>query len=394
MSINKVGLNCVGCKACAQVCKQNLIEFVENEEGFSYPVVSAEVVCKECGFCEKVCPALIQPKNKEQIVIYASWIKDKKTLSESSSGGLFTSLARYIIQNNGIVFGCVLDENLVPYHAYAEDVDGLALIRGSKYVESEIAKTYTVVKNFLEKGRFVLFTGSPCQVAGLKNVLGENYENLYTADIICHGVPSRKMFSKYILFLEKKHHSKISDYKFRDKKKHNWSLSYSYNTINRSGKNKRYEGISSMSPYIYGSLSGIFHRESCYRCNYATRERVGDITLGDFWGVEKQSPANMNVDGVSVVLVNSDKGNIMIEKMKKELHKDIITFDMASWKNQQLLKPTHRPQKRDIIYKELNEKGFSYIAERYLKAPRLYLECIKNRIPNLWRQRIKRIIHF
>jgi coenzyme F420-reducing hydrogenase beta subunit len=388
VSIEIVGKNCVGCRGCGQICPQDCITFKANDEGFICPHVDTEL-CVDCGVCEKVCPVLNPYKNREPTKTYAAWNTNLNELRASSSGGVFSALAHEILNKNGVICGCTNDEVGMPYHAFAFSEKELHTMCGSKYVESDIRNVYTETEQYLRKGISVFFVGTPCQVAGLKNFVGVEYDNLFTADIICHGVPSRELYKSYLDWLGTKHRGKVKSYFFRSKDKHGWSLTYCYYILKPNGKEKRYEAIASLTPYYYGFLSGAFYRESCYQCKYCTSSRSGDVTLGDFWGVENTSPKNFNINGVSAVLVNNAKGQNMINTADERLYLDEVNFEEISINNSNLKRPTIRPQVRDKIYKEWRSEGFGKIASKYLISPDYKIDYIKNFLPNSVRQKIK-----
>lgn len=388
MSIGHVEKKCMGCRACEQVCPAGCITFRESDEGFLYPHMD-ELSCIKCDKCETVCPAIRQPYQSGNARVLAGWNLNEQVLGRSSSGGIFSLAAEEIIRRDGIVYGCVFNKDLMAEHMGIRSQEQLPGMRGSKYVESSINYAYTEVREHLHRGEHVLFTGTPCQCAGLRNYLGRDYDRLYVIDIICHGVPSRKMFSEYIRRTEEKHKGKVVSFEFRSKQKHGWSLTYMYR-VKKKNRIRQYEGIASLSSYYYGFLAGFMYRESCYQCPYACEKRVGDMTLGDFWGVEKQSPENYNRMGVSAVLVNSSKGEALADSIKDRMHWDEISFEMAAAQNDNLLHPTGRSDVRAVIYNDLNTYGYSGLEGRYLKAPCLAMEKLKSCIPNEVRQKIKR----
>lgn len=215
---------CSGCRSCEQVCTQNCVTIEYDNEGFLYPTISKEK-CINCGLCIRSCPAskaVVTKSNLNNPVVYAAWNKVNNILNESSSGGVFSAIASYILKNNGVVFGCSLEDNLVAKHIGIRNEVELYKLRGSKYVQSDTQDTFKQVRNILKEGKQVFYTGTPCQIAGLKSFLARPYDNLITADLICHGVPSPKVFKEYLNMLEKKHGGKVVYFKFRDKEKYGW----------------------------------------------------------------------------------------------------------------------------------------------------------------------------
>lgn len=388
-NISFVNKKCCGCRSCEQCCPVNAITFYENDEGFFYPQVDAEK-CISCGLCVKKCP-VAEPKYQEfNQKGYAAYFQNREALRKSSSGGMFYAMAQYILENGGVVFGCA---ELAPgnvKHILVERVEDLRLLQGSKYVESDIQGVYSAVKEQLRKGRTVLFSGTPCQVAGAKKFIGIN-DRLICVDIICHGVPSRKMYNSYLEWFEKKNGGKVREYYFRSKEKNDWSLTYRA-VVEKNNKQKVFEAIASLDPYYNHFLKGYAYRDSCYQCSYANPKRVSDITIGDFWGIEKVAPHFMNIDGVSAVLVNSVAG----EKLWEDISDKVVVMSVEAEEiiknNGQLQKPSQRPDVRESIYKEFSENGFGFIADKYKDKKEVFIDSIRDMIPNKIRQKIKKTI--
>jgi len=381
--------DCVGCSSCVQVCPKQAITFQENEEGFFYPKINKN--CIDCGICQAHCPQLKQIKKNELKRCYASWILDEKKLKRSSSGGVFRALAEYFLQNDGVVYGAAyLNDNSVE-HIRVDNMNSIDLVCGSKYVESNCYGVYSQVKADLKDGNIVLFSGTPCQCAGLRAYLGKNYNNLLVVDIICHGVPSKKMFEAYLDYIENKYNANIVSYNFRDKEKHGWSLTYKYQYKKKNGKISHKSGIASLETYYQSFLDGTIYKESCYSCKYAQCNRISDITLGDFWGVEKFD-IEKNFNGVSAVIINTFIGKQMLDKVKDKLHIQSVEYSDISENNGNLRAPSVRAPVRDNIYRELKEYGYEYIANKYMVHKGLFVDRIKSLIPNKYRARIKKIV--
>lgn len=390
MNINIVGDKCVGCHACEQVCPVMCIEFKENQEGFNYPVLQSDK-CINCKQCINVCPVLVKPSVGELKEVYAGWTLEKNILKKSSSGGIFASIAKRILLEKGKVYGCAYDDEMNPKHIGIDNVSELFKLQGSKYVESDIEHIYEHIEKQLKVGEKVLFSGTPCQCAGLRNYLRKEYENLFIIDIICHGVPSRKLFKSYLRFLENKRNGRVISFDFRNKDRHGWSLTYKYK-IQKQKSIKEYQGIASLSSYYYGFLAGLMYRQSCYQCPFSNPDRISDITLGDYWGVEKIEPNNSNYLGVSAVIVNTNKGKKLLKKVSDEIRIEKTTFDKVSIQNSNLLHPTLKKEVREVIYNEHQKYGYKYIAKKYLKTQNYCLEVVKSLIPNDKRQKIKKLI--
>ncbi|MBE5756512.1 MAG: 4Fe-4S dicluster domain-containing protein [Clostridiales bacterium] len=389
-NIDKIQNKCCGCHACEQVCKLNAISFKENDEGFLYPIIDKEL-CVDCGKCLDTCPVENPFYNKDDQVGFAAWVKDENILKNSSSGGIFFSIAKEVISRNGYVSGCINDKNNLPKHVVTNEISLIEKMRGSKYVESDLSGTYQEIEEKLLNDEIVLFTGTPCQVAGLKTYLGKEYQKLISVDIICHGVPSRLLYNEYLKFEEQQHGGKLLAFDFRSKSKHNWSLTYKIK-LKKGKKIKTIERMASLSPFYASFLEGSIYRESCYTCPYATINRSGDITIGDFWGVEKVDPALFNINGVSAIILNNEKGKIIFNEIQNNLSYNLVEVDDIKKHNGNLNMPSIRPKKRDEIYKDLKVLGFKTVSKKHMKTKGYLKDLIKDKIPNKFRYKIKKLL--
>lgn len=296
--------DCCGCKACANACPKNAISFKADEYGFHYPIID-EQLCVGCNICVKTCD--FQKKEVEGHIPLkgvAARHKEPSVYVSSTSGGVFTALAQYVLERSGIVFGCVLGDDMVPKHVSAKNLEQIANMRGSKYVQSDTGLVYREVKDNLKSGRWVLFTGTPCQVAALYSFLGNtDTTQLLTVDIICHGVPSPSVFSKYIDFLTRKYGRKVTDIKFRNKR-FEWERPVIKVSFEK-GKDKWW--FTTEDVYYENFNKGNFHRPGCFNCKYACLKRYGDVTIGDFWGYQKANLKMSKKEGISCCLLNSPK---------------------------------------------------------------------------------------
>lgn len=372
---------CCGCGGCVIKCPQKCIKMVEDSEGFFYPKIK-ESDCIDCGLCGKVCPQCGVGKFNIGAG-YAAHSTNDIVLKNSSSGGIFFETASFFINNGGVVYGAYLDCNTLDLtHIRVNTLGDLSKVQGSKYYQSNLEDVFAQCKKDLDNNILVLFTGVPCQVEALKKYLGKDYDNLYLGDVICHGVPSKKMFSAYVSFLENKHNAKLVDISFRDKIKNGWSITLRY-TMRKRGKDKTYFLISKLSEYFNGFLSGLFMRESCYCCQFSKRERVSDFTMGDFWGFQKTRPELTNDQGLSLILINTEKG----QYIKKILENQNVIFNEVSEEsikesnNKNLYTPTIRPTVRNNIYQECDKYGFEYIARKYLRNNFTLKNRLKNMLP-------------
>lgn len=280
----------------------------EDIEGFLYPVVNQQE-CVNCGLCEKVCPVLNVKMIEQELTAYAAYANDDDIRMKSSSGGLFTLFARQILSDNGIVFGAAFDRDFMVHHIAIESEEELYKLQGSKYLQSRIENTYQEAERHLKSGRRVLFTGTACQIAGLKKFLGSEYELLYTVDVLCHGVPSPKVWKKYLDYQEKCHGGAVTRTFFRQKS-FGWKT---YALKLQFSNSSTYEQIFSKDLFMQMFLANICLRPSCYACKFKTLSRPSDITIGDSWGIENYMPDMDDDKGTSVVLVHSKKGQELFD---------------------------------------------------------------------------------
>lgn len=379
---------CTGCRTCEQVCPKHCITMHENSEGFLQPEVD-EMRCVECGLCKKKCPQNIEhPLNFEQKV-YAVRLRDEKALMKSSSGGAFWAMAQVVIDHHGVVFGAAYTKEFSIVHVKAENYEDLRKMQGSKYVQSDTADTYAECKKELDAGRWVLYTGTPCQIAGLRSYLSKDYSNLITVDLICHGVPSPKLFKKYLSWLSGKYGEPVLEYDFRTKENVGWGLEYRAKT-----KTKTQFLSGGLDPYYNKFLSGSIYRMCCYSCKYANMNRVGDITIGDYWGIEKYHPEFYDKKGVSVIILNTVNGEGFFEKIKN--HYDYIESNIpnAMAENKNLSKPTPMPSERVDIYKEIDTLSTTNYFASYFQIPmkRRLKAMIKKMLPQKMILMLKRSI--
>ena len=345
---------CVGCFACQSKCPTGCIELKPNKEGFLYPLIDYDK-CIECGACNSVCPVLnVKKEEQKNIKTYAAYVKGEKLRLKSSSGGIFTAIAEKVIENGGIVFGAAFDERFNVMHKYVEAKEELACFRGSKYVQSSIGETYKQAKDFLENGRQVLFTGTPCQIGGLFSYLKKDYENLLTQDFICHGVPSPLVWRKYVEHREQVAGANARNITFRGKEKgwKTFSMEFGFNN------NTEYTSDLFTDLFIKAFLNNLCLRESCYNCGFKTKYRRSDITLADFWGVEKILPEMDDDKGTSLVLLNSLKGREVFNKISDKLEYAEADFDKAIEYNSAIIKSVTRPIARDFFIKNVKAKRF------------------------------------
>lgn len=369
--------DCCGCTACASACNLHAISMDMDEEGFFYPHVNLQL-CTNCSLCERVCPIIrydtIVDKNINP-TIFALYHRDDSIRQASSSGGVFAALVDYAFLRNGIAYGAVYDKGFVVKHKKAENKEEAMLFRGSKYVQSDMLNIYIEVKRYLDNGRYILFSGTPCQVEGLKCFLRKRYANLTTVDILCHGVPSPKVFSDYVSFIRRNSDFELTKIYMKDKtfgwKYPNLRLYFGshvsqFNTVLSNLWNKIY----------YGHL---VTRPSCYTCRFTNYHRSGDITIGDFWGIEKVYPKIDMDKGISLIMLNNNKGLEVWNCIKEQF--EYIPSNIKECVQPNLQHPVCEPVNRDAFWMDYQKFGFDGIAYKYWGVTKK--ELLKNRIKTL-----------
>lgn len=370
--------NCTGCYACTNICPQNCIAMEKDEEGFWYPIVD-ESKCIRCGLCEKICPVLHKEDIQNNPQAYACINRDEDIRLESSSGGIFTLIAEQVIDDGGVVFGSSFDKDFTVMHMYVETKEELYKLRGSKYVQSKIGDTYKQVKDFLRQGRKVLFSGTPCQIGGLKSYLGRPYENLFCIDIICHGVPSPNVWQKYISYQENRAGSSTKRIAFR-RKDEGWkrfSVSFLFQN------DTEYIQTLDKDLYMGAFLKDVCLRSSCYACKFKTLYRQSDITLADFWGIQNILPELDDDKGTSLIFVNSISGQWMLEKIKNKILYKEVEINQAVSYNTAAIKSVGYNPKRDSFFEELDKESFDQLVKKYC-SDSVYVK-VKRKMKNMIR---------
>lgn len=390
-------INCCGCGACAQICPKGAIVMAPDVDGFVYPSVY-EAKCVECGLCEKACAFQHQTPPESLKQVYAA-VSGDTDVTESASGGLFSSFAQAVLADGGAVYGCAMEyENgqLWPRHIRVTEPENLILLKGSKYVQSDLGNTYPDIRRRLENGQTVLFSGTPCQVAGLKGYLRRDYANLYTLDLVCHGVPSGKLFREYIAFKERKRGAKITGFRFRDKST-GWKL---HGTMTfENGDTIHFEPEE--SSYYQMFLNSYTYRENCYQCPYASEHRPGDITIGDFWCIELVHPELLAENGgplehnkgASCLIVNNQKGQTLLNRYGSGIHRWVSTYENAAKYNRQLTAPSpQKPERTEVM--ALNREGYEKVERWYLRKlrPIKIKRAIRAAVPRPVKNIIKTIL--
>ena len=378
---------CCACGACLNVCPKQAIVMNEDEYGYLYPVID-EKKCVRCGKCKKVCSFQNVIEKNKPLETFAAISKSKDIRMKSASGGIFASMAKKYVENQGLVVGAELKSDFSVHHIIISENSEIYKIQGSKYVQSSTDKVFSSIKQYLKEGKNVLFSGTPCQVAGLSGYLGKEFDNLLTVDIVCHGVPGTRMFQNYINVLKNKK-GKVTNFLFRDKN-NGWGKNGSAIINNRKVKIWQ-----SSSSYLYYFSKGWIYRDSCYKCPYACSHRSGDITLGDYWGIEKQHPEYLGNNkwdeqkGISLVIANTQKGIEFLNSIKDILDMRESSFEKAALANAQLNYPS-MPGQRETILEIYLKGGWEALEKKFRKniGWRYYSSQIKSFIP----KKVKRMI--
>lgn len=378
---------CTGCGACVQRCPKRCISWTQREFGFRYPQIDKDA-CVNCGLCEKVCPtdkALEVPVEQK---VYAAVHKDTEVLAKSTSGGAFTAIADAIFAQGGIVYGAAMLDDMQVKHIRTTGKDDFEGLRSSKYLQSDTGITYQMVEQDLKQGKFVLYSGTPCQIDGLKNFLGKDYETLYTVDIVCHGVGSQAYFDKYMDFARERY-GKIKALRFRSKEYAGWSCGGVVVVVDSSDCLKKIPYRDFDNYYYSYFLSGDIYRKSCYSCKYANTNRVGDFTLGDYWGVEALNLPLQTENGCSLLLVNNQHAMQLLDEIES-LDRVETTVEQAAHCNKQLNAPSKLMDSRQNRIGEYESMSGQQIQKEYLKNHRKTV--VKGQLKALMPYKLKLLI--
>ena len=383
---------CTGCKMCGDVCPKNCITFFEDKEGFFYPHVD-EGNCIDCGLCSIKCPAINVSQNESPQVAISGYASDMRVKDTGSSGGVFYLLASAILKEGGVVYGAAFNERLKLKHHRVDCIEKLRPLCKSKYLQSDCTNAYTRVKTDLTSRKKVIFVGTPCQNQALKNFIGEKLiGNLLLVDFVCHGVPNQKLFNENLEWNETKFgRVKSIEFRYKGKKvQHPQTLKMVYE---KNGKEKSMLRMHYQDPFYFGFQKHITLRPSCYQCQWAKSERCSDITLADFWGIEK---ANIGLDsnkGVSCVLLNTEKGRKAFASVKTALS-GIMEFPIgfAVENNACLGSATVMPKCRDKFFEDWNKDGYDAVVVKYLISKRKWMFDTYYAIPTQIRKIIRKLM--
>lgn len=374
---------CCGCTACINICPKQCIEMQEDEEGFLYPSVN-QSICIDCGLCEKVCPELNQKQPKKPIAIYAAKHKNDEIRLSSSSGGIFFALAEKVIkEKKGVVFGCRYNEDWNVVHSFSETLEGCKAFRTSKYVQSYMGDCFKQVKEFLLQGRFVMFTGTPCQIAGLKGFLRKEYDNLLSVEVVCHGAPSPGVWRSYIEYIknlpvlapDSKSKPTITSINFREKRseEYNW-LKYGFVIRGKSNQESNKDicltsAIHYKASFMKGFMADLYQRPSCYSCPAKALKSGSDLTIADYWWIHQVRPDFMDTKGISLVYVASERGKEFFESCNIEyIHTDSAEDVKKGYLFQgAAFHSAKEPKNRKKFFEQWGKKDFCLLIDELTK---------------------------
>ncbi len=349
----KLQKNCCGCSACAAVCPRKCTTMQRDGQGFYRPVINTSL-CTNCDLCKSICPQISSVADfGKQIDAYGAIAKDTGIKMASSSGGLFTILSSRIIEKGGIVFGAAFDEKLNVVHMEATCVEELGLFRGSKYVQSYIGDCFIKAKGYLESDRWVYFSGTPCQIAGLKAFLKKDYATLITQDLICHSAPSPLVWEEYLKFREKEACGKAikASFRYKEKDVDGYKLRIEFD----NGKVHAQYGS---DPYMMAFINGLSSQTACFDCRFKGLNRQSDVTLADFWGVEDLFPNIDKQGGVSLIFLHTEKGKALFDSIADQTINFKVDPLLAVRKNTMALKSMKPDKARKKFLKSIKRKGF------------------------------------
>lgn len=375
---------CCGCGACMAVCPQGCIAMNQDGEGFLYPQIDTKR-CVDCGLCGNTCPVLRKPPFLAVQKTYSAYNRDEAVRRQSSSGGVFTALAQYILSQGGAVFGAAFDADFQVRHICVEKPEELYKLRSSKYMQSRTDGTYRRALDILKENRPVLYTGTPCQIAGLRAFLKKDYEKLFTQSIICHGVPSPKIWDKYLAFVNKGEEVRAVEFRNKDDGWKKYRLK-----IEKNGGG--YRATAREDPYLQAFIKNLSLRPSCGACVFKSYEQPADITLADYWGVEQLEPELDDDKGLSLLFIHSQKGRQLFEHVQESLVFRPADAQKAVAYNQSLLKASVPHKKRAYFFANVDSIPFDKLVEKCLRLStaeklgqkiRYNMRRIKNRLKRI-----------
>ena len=377
---------CTGCGACAAICPVGCISMETDEDGFLRPEVKTEK-CVECGRCRKSCPILeAGGPVGDETEAYAAINADEQVRLSSTSGGIFSLLCQWVLERGGVVFGASYDEDFRVVHCRVENSGDLHKLRGAKYAQSSLGDSYRQVKSCLEEERYVLFSGTPCQVGGLLTFLGEGDEKLILVDLICHGVPSPKVWSHYVDYRSQRDACGQNPSHINLRSKETGWPGYSIQLVYPNGE--VYSALNSQDPYLRGFVGNLYLRPSCYDCHFKGSTRRSDFTLGDYWGVWSQLPEYHDGKGTSLVLMHTEKSKTIWSSISPWVNFSAVDVSMALKDNPSALVSSHKSEKREEFLDRYQKDDFSVVIDELCPKPIVTKQSVVQRIA----RKIRRIL--
>ncbi len=341
--------NCTGCTACMSICPKQCISMERDEDYFVYPQIDL-TKCINCGACERVCPIFVKKKCENELPkAFAAYSTDESIRMDSSSGGVFSEIAKYILEKRGVVYGATYNQFFEVCHIGINNINDLSKLRGAKYAQSNLGITFKEILEKLKEGQLVLFSGTPCQVAGLKNFIGKDYDNLICVDFVCHGVPSPLAWKEYLKYQMREENEETLpiSVNLRDKSS-GWSR-YRYSNVFQYPDGNIYISKSDENLFMKLFVSDYINRVSCSQCQFKGYSRLSDFTLGDFWGIWDIDPKMDDDKGTSAVLIQSIKGKKVWEKIQQKLIYRDVTLKQVSQQNPSLLVSSQIKEQRELV---------------------------------------------
>ncbi len=361
--INKIKSDCMGCRACEQVCRQSAINMIADSNGFIYPEIN-ESLCNKCNSCVRVCPItnLKESKAPDERIYYACLHKDDEVVMNSASGGAFTAIAQVFCDNNYKIYGAVYNDDLVVEHTSISDINNIQIFRKSKYVQSDTKNTFKEVECDLKAGKKVLYSGVPCQIAGLKSYLKKDYENLLTVDLLCHGAASPKTLKKYLTYIRKKYKSKVVKLDMRNKIKTNGN-SYNITDCKTILHNDSRIDLELRNSYNKIYFKNIGYRKACFNCRYISKQ--SDLTIGDCWGLNHCMPELNWNKGNSVIAMNSAMGGKIVNKLNEVMNVYPIKYEDVIKENSNIYRSTYEKDENDQFFNDLDKLRWDRLSVKY-----------------------------
>ncbi|GFO86204.1 Coenzyme F420 hydrogenase/dehydrogenase, beta subunit C-terminal domain [Anaerostipes butyraticus] len=384
-----VPFNCTGCHACVNICPKNCISMEDNGEEFLYPLIDMDK-CIDCGQCESVCPVINEPELSRQTLAFAIKSRNDSERNKSTSGGIFPIFAKYILNQGGIVLGAAYDENFVVYHTFVENKEQLCLLQGAKYSQSKLDDLFLKIKEILQTGRKVLFSGTPCQCTGLKKYLGKEYDDLVTTDLICHGVPSPKVWQAYIDYRSQKENSGQRPTQINMRSKESGWSRYGYSTEFVYSPDHITRTKNGQDLFMKAFIGNICLRNSCSDCKAKGVERCTDFTLGDYWGIWNQHPEFDDNKGTSVVFVHTEKGRQILNELQDQIDSLQVSLEDAYKENVSMVNSSKPHEARDEFIKQVTADDFEELVNQYFPT----VEVKKPRVMQRLKEKIRRILLF